>query len=127
KNGIRYYRTGDMCKCDKDGDFLYIERKDFQAKIQGYRIELGEIEHHATTLLNGANAIAIVFKNNQESDEIALFIDDIDAEVEDVRSYLKSKLPPYMIPNIIHCLQNFPLNNNGKIDRNKLKEIVENG
>ena len=47
KDGVRYYRTGDMCYYAEDGNLMYVSRKDFQVKINGFRVELGEIEHHA--------------------------------------------------------------------------------
>ena len=45
-NGLlqRFYKTGDLCKCDEQGDILYLGRIDFQTKIQGFRVELSEIE-----------------------------------------------------------------------------------
>ena len=42
-----YYKTGDLCRMDADGDIIYCGRKDSQIKIQGFRIELSEIEHVA--------------------------------------------------------------------------------
>ena len=46
-NGKVYYKTGDLCQMDADGDIIYCGRKDSQIKIQGFRIELSEIEHVA--------------------------------------------------------------------------------
>jgi len=37
-----------------------------------------------------------------------------------IRSYLTSKLPPYMIPSQILIVPNFPLSDNGKVDRRAL-------
>ena len=44
-DGQIYYRTGDLCILDSDGDIIYCGRKDYQVKIQGFRIELSEIEY----------------------------------------------------------------------------------
>lgn len=120
----RFYKTGDLCYFDIDGDIMYSGRIDFQVKIQGYRVELGEIEHHAREFMRGQNAVAIAFENKTTNTEIALFIEgELDATKE-LTAYLKSKIPPYMIPTKIIGENIFPLNNNGKVDRNILKKLI---
>ena len=126
KDGTRFYRTGDLCAMDADGDILYHGRIDFQVKIQGYRIELGEIEHHAREFLAGANAVAVAFTNQAGSAEIALCIEDDKKDSASLLNYLKSKIPGYMIPSIIVYEPQFPLNVNGKIDRKALTKLAEN-
>lgn len=125
-NGInqRFYKTGDLCYFDMDGDIMYSGRMDFQVKIQGYRVELGEIEHHAREFMRGQNAVAIAFENKTTNTEIALFIEGELAATKELTAYLKSKIPPYMIPTKIIVENIFPLNNNGKVDRNILKKLI---
>lgn len=125
-NGInqRFYKTGDLCYFDMDGDIMYSGRIDFQVKIQGYRVELGEIEHHAREFMRGQNAVAIAFENKTTNTEIALFIEGELAATKELTAYLKSKIPPYMIPTKIIVENIFPLNNNGKVDRNILKKLI---
>jgi D-alanine--poly(phosphoribitol) ligase subunit 1 len=71
----RFYKTGDLCYIDNDGDIMYSGRMDFQVKIQGFRIELGEIEYHAREYLKGKNVVAVAFENSSGNNEIALFIE----------------------------------------------------
>jgi D-alanine--poly(phosphoribitol) ligase subunit 1 len=125
-NGIdqRFYKTGDLCYFDEEGDIMYSGRLDYQVKIQGYRIELGEIEHHAREFLAGQNAVAIAFENKTTNTEIALFIEGELQTMNELSAYLKSKMPPYMMPTRILVEKIFPLNNNGKIDRNILKKLI---
>jgi acyl-coenzyme A synthetase/AMP-(fatty) acid ligase len=120
----RFYKTGDSCYIDDEGDIMYAGRLDYQVKIQGYRIELSEIEYHARECLKGQNAIAVTFENNSGNSEIALFVEDelIDSSV--LLDYLKSKMPNYMVPSKIYVNKKFPLNSNGKIDRNLLKKSI---
>jgi amino acid adenylation domain-containing protein len=120
----RFYKTGDLCYVDDEGDIMYSGRIDFQVKIQGYRVELGEIEHHAREYLSGQNAVAIAFENKTTNTEIALFIEGELAFKKELTEYLKSKVPPYMIPTKIIAEDIFPLNNNGKVDRNILKKLI---
>lgn len=123
KDGIRYYRTGDSCTMDADGDILYYGRIDFQVKIQGYRIELGEIEECARQFLGGKyNAIAVVAKDATGNDSIALCIEGEKDSPSPLIDHLKSKLPDYMIPASVCYLPNLPQNANGKIDRKQISE-----
>ena len=93
----RFYKTGDLCYIDNEGDILYSGRMDYQVKIQGHRIELGEIEHHARSGINGKNAIATIFEDNTGNSEIALFVEDESVESGSLLEFLKSKIPHYMI------------------------------
>lgn len=125
KDGTRFYRTGDLCSEDSDGDILYHGRMDFQVKIQGFRIELGEIETHARAFLGGANAVAVAFKTTEGNDALALFVESETADVSALTDFLRSKMPAYMVPSRISRISAFPLNANGKIDRKMLRSRVE--
>lgn len=123
--GQRYYRTGDICFMDIEGDFMYCGRKDTQVKIQGYRIELGEIEYHSRNFLLGKNAVAISYENSIGNTEIALFIECEESTNDLLIEYLKGIIPSYMIPSKLINISEFPLNQNGKIDKNILKNSLK--
>lgn len=120
----RFYRTGDLCYIDSEGDIMYCGRLDYQVKVQGYRIELGEIEYHAREFLKGRNAIAVTFENKMQNTEIALFVEGELEDKDSLINYLKSKIPPYMIPSKVLVKEKFPLNTNAKIDRIVLKSML---
>lgn len=122
---LRLYHTGDLCFKDEEGDIMYVGRMDTQIKIQGYRVELGEIECHAREFLHNVNAVVLAYTNKEEITQMALFVESEKTDNESLMRYLRSKLPPYMIPHhIIHEIS-FPLNSNGKIDKLKLKEKLK--
>lgn len=120
KNGIRFYKTGDICLRDAEGDLSYCGRTDHQVKLQGFRVELSEIEFYAKKVTNGANSVAIVKTNAKKIDELHLFTEAADITDEQLLDLLKTKLPAYMIPQFIHRVSTFPLNANGKTDRKAL-------
>ncbi len=120
---VRFYRTGDLCNVDKDGDILYLGRVDFQAKIQGFRVELSEIEFHVKAVLDKINVVAIAFNNKIQNTEIGLVLESAVFETKQLVDDLKSKLPQYMIPTQIKFVDSFPLNTNGKTDRKELKKL----
>ena len=119
----RFYRTGDLCAVDKDGDILYHGRVDFQAKIQGFRVELSEIEFHAKASFDKLNAVALAISNNTNNAEIGLVIESKEFDTKQLLEDLKTKLPQYMIPTKIKFIDNFPLNTNGKTDRKNLEGL----
>ena len=122
RDGVRYYHTGDLCYWEEMGDIMYSGRIDQQAKIQGFRVELGEIEHHAREFYNKEyRVVAIAFDNVQKLTEIALFVESMDQEAQDLLTYMRSKMPHYMIPSRVVFEPTFPLNKSEKIDRNTLK------
>jgi amino acid adenylation domain-containing protein len=123
-NNTRFYRTGDVCYQDEDGDILYCGRLDSQVKVQGYRIELGEIEYHAKSFLAGYNTVCVAYETVSGNTELALFVEIVDYDTSKLAAYLKSKLPPYMVPTKLLCCHHLPLNANGKTDKNTLKEMV---
>ncbi|MBQ7834049.1 MAG: amino acid adenylation domain-containing protein [Lachnospiraceae bacterium] len=112
------YRTGDLVKWNERGELEYVCRKDFQIKHQGYRIELGEIEHGAMSI-SGMKRVCCLYHDKRQ--QIVLVYEG-EADKADVKEVLKTKIPEYMVPEIIHRLDVMPMNANGKIDRVLLKE-----
>lgn len=109
------YKTGDIVAYDQNGDLLYYGRLDSQIKLNGFRIELGEIE---TALSSHPDIyrVACIFKNSQ----IIAFYQSSE-QITNLKEFLKSKLQEYMIPRKFIHKSNFTLNQNGKIDKEALK------
>ena len=119
---IRFYHTGDLCYKDEDGDIMYSGRIDNQVKIQGYRIELGEIEYHAREF---SNKNVVCLANEEDGINILyLVIEGDEFDIKSLVSYMKGKMPSYMIPTHISFIPKFPLNNSDKIDRKKIKQDI---
>ena len=115
------YRTGDLGRWNDRGELLFAGRKDYQIKHMGHRIELGEIEVVAN-MLPGVSSACALFDN--EKKKIILFYAGQPA-LGEMASYIKEKLPRYMVPNVIRQLDAMPFTPNGKIDRNLLKTMYE--
>ncbi|MBK1894431.1 AMP-binding protein [Chryseobacterium paridis] len=124
KDDTIFYRTGDWCLRDTEGDYFYLNRIDFQAKINGFRVELAEIEYFANEKLNNSISIALIHKDNNNNDLLVLFINDMNIDENLIVSHLKDNLPEYCIPSKIIKLEKFPVNTSGKIDRNELKKTL---
>lgn len=121
--GKRFYKTGDLCYMDADGDIMYVGRMDFQAKIQGFRVELSEIEHYATEFFGSEHhSLCVAFTNKIGNTEIGMAVEGKEFDTAPALEYIKSKLPPYEVPTKVLFFERFPLNNNGKLDRKKISE-----
>jgi D-alanine--poly(phosphoribitol) ligase subunit 1 len=121
----RFYKTGDSCYFDTDGDIMLTGRLDHQVKIQGYRVELGEIEYYARECLHGQNAVAVTFANQSNNNEIALFVEGALTDEHLLLEYLRRKMPSYMIPSKIMIQEALPINTSGKVDRIALKNFIQ--
>ena len=117
------YKTGDLVRYLDNGDVLFLNRIDDQVKIRGFRIELGEIES-ALSLHNSVKSNVVIVREDQgyEKKLYAYIIlkDGFEGDQTEIRNFLKSKLPDYMIPSVYILLDRFPLTQTGKIDRKAL-------
>lgn len=124
--GPLFYRTGDIVKYLPDGNILFIGRKDDQVKIRGYRLEPGEVEsvlQHAP----GVKHAVIVVKGDSlyEKKLVGYIVPGEQFEKESTVSWLKERLPDYMIPAVLVEMTAFPLLPNGKVNRGALPEPEE--
>ncbi|MBW4457215.1 MAG: amino acid adenylation domain-containing protein, partial [Nostoc indistinguendum CM1-VF10] len=119
--GARLYKTGDLARYLPDGNIEFLGRLDHQVKIRGFRIELGEIEavlgQHP-----GVQEIVVVAWEDKPGNKrlVAYFVPDQQHAFSDLRSFLKEKLPDYMVPSAFVELEKLPLTPNGKVDRRAL-------
>lgn len=115
------YRTGDLARRNDRGELVFAGRKDFQIKHRGHRIELGEIETMTATI-DRVKSCACQY--DVKKARIVLFYVGAIDPVE-IIARLKTLLPEYMVPGKATRLEEMPLNPNGKIDRQRLKDMME--
>jgi amino acid adenylation domain-containing protein len=120
----RLYRTGDLARFLPERDIEYLGRIDHQVKIRGFRIELEEIEANLTRHPAIRESIVVAHKQNTETTLVAYLVTDQHPRpiMDDLRAYLKRRLPDYMVPATFIFLEALPLTPNGKIDRKALPE-----
>lgn len=119
----RLYRTGDMGRFNRQGEIEFLGRIDSQVKIRGFRVETSEIELAAGSY-PGIAVAAVVVKGATADDKSlsCFFVPRSGTSVSGVEldSYLRQKLPSYMIPAQFVSIPSLPLNGNGKVDRKRL-------
>ncbi len=136
----RLYKTGDLACYLPDGQIEFLGRSDDQVKIRGFRIELGEIEvaiaaypavRQAVVLaredvIGDKRLVAYIVPTSQESPQKeqskqAQLQTELSSQlVPQLRSYLKARLPDYMVPSAFVVLEAFPVTKSGKVDRRAL-------
>ncbi len=126
--GSRLFRTGDVCRYRPDGVLEYLGRTDYQVKIRGFRVELREIEavmerHHGVY-----EALVILNPHSQKGPRLIGYFIPIRQPVvsaKELRTFLKTRLPDYMIPETFLAMDSWPHTSSGKIDRSRLPEIED--
>lgn len=125
--GVRFYRTGDKIALNSRGMLEFYGRIDEQVKIRGYRVELGEIESRLEEILEVQAAAVVAFGDSPENRYLAAFLVPKKNSVinfEKLKRYLLEILPDYMIPTEFRIVPEIPLNKNGKMDRELLKNCL---
>jgi acyl carrier protein len=128
--GARLYRTGDLARHLPSGDIEYLGRVDQQVKVRGFRIELGEIEAVLSQHPQIAAAVVLAHEVTPGDTRMVGYIVPAQAAGEtgvdsapgpdELRSFLKERLPGYMVVSAFVMLDALPLTANGKIDRQAL-------
>ncbi|HET9182772.1 MAG TPA: amino acid adenylation domain-containing protein [Candidatus Angelobacter sp.] len=121
--GGRLYRSGDLARWMKDGNLEFFGRGDSQIKIRGFRVELGEIE---VALLQHAKVrnCAVLMKTGSSGKQLVAYVSG-ETNADELKNYLRAKLPEYMVPNVYVMLSELPLSTNGKVDRRALPELED--
>ncbi len=114
------YKTGDLARYLPNGEIEYLGRIDYQIKLRGFRIELGEIEAVLEQHPAVHQCIVMVREDGSENQRLVAYLVAENAATDELRQYLRQKLPEYMIPNAFMFLAEIPLTPNGKVNRRAL-------
>ncbi|WP_419889716.1 amino acid adenylation domain-containing protein [Paenibacillus xylanexedens] len=125
--GAYMYKTGDLARLNANGDLEYLGRSDFQVKIRGYRIELGEIENRLLQY-PAISAAAVTVRSDQDGQSLLCayytVTESQSINQEQLRSFLLTELPEYMLPSRYTMLDHMPYTANGKLDRKALPDSL---
>ncbi len=125
KTGTRLYRTGDRARRLPNGEIAYLGRIDDQIKLRGYRIEPAEIEAAIDRHPDVVASVVIARGSNCSDQRLTAYLqlrDGTTPAAIELREFLSSSLPDYMLPSLFVKIPALPLTNNGKVDRAALPE-----
>jgi amino acid adenylation domain-containing protein/non-ribosomal peptide synthase protein (TIGR01720 family) len=122
--GARLYRTGDVARYLPDGRIEFLGRADQQVKVRGYRIELGEVEAALGRMPGVRQCVVTATAEETGGRRLVAYVvsEGAAASVEQMREWLQSMVPDYMIPAVFVALSEMPLTGSGKVDRARLPE-----
>ncbi len=126
--GARMYATGDRARWRPDRNIEFLGRRDRQIKIRGFRVEAGEIEARLLEHPRVHEALVIAVEREPGERQLVAYVTAAadahagGASEGELREYLRTSLPEYMLPAAIVGLERLPLTSNGKIDRGALPE-----
>lgn len=125
-DGVKWYRTGDAGRTWNDGTIEFLGRLDNQVKVKGHRIELGEIEFIVKKIEGIIDCCAVVIENVNVK-MIALYVVYTNPKINSscIKKILQKQLPDFMIPEKYYFSKIREININGKLERKKIKEIIE--
>ncbi|AEI43702.1 non-ribosomal peptide synthetase [Paenibacillus mucilaginosus] len=114
----KVYKTGDLARFLPDGQVEFLGRLDHQVKIRGYRIELGEVEAALAQYGKLAQAVVLPRKSPAGTTQLAAYIvlSEHTVSIDELKAFLKGRLPDYMVPSHYVVLDHIPLTVNGKVD-----------
>lgn len=124
--GEKIYKTGDLVKWDNASNLEFVGRVDEQVKIRGLRIELEEIRHTLVQYENMQQAVVLCQEYAGETHILAfLVLAGPEFAPANIRDYLRTHLPDYMVPTILTRVEQIPFNENGKIAKETLLAQVD--
>jgi len=123
--GEKMYRTGDRGRWLPDGNLQFMGRRDQQVKISGYRIELEEIESRLLQHSLVKQTVVLARRDTEGNNMLmAYFVPHSPGDhQQDLREWLRTKLPHYMIPAYFIEVSSIPLTSNGKTDKKALADM----
>ncbi|MBC6433148.1 amino acid adenylation domain-containing protein, partial [Nostoc sp. HG1] len=119
----RLYKTGDLARYLPDGNIEFLGRIDNQVKVRGFRIELGEVEAVLSQHEDLKGCCVIAREDTPGDKRLVAYLvahQNCTPTINELRQFLKAKLPEYMIPNAFVMLESLPLTPSGKVDRRAL-------
>ena len=116
----RLYRTGDRARWLPDGSIELLGRVDQQVKIRGFRIEPGEIEAALLEFPKVREAVVVAREDKPGDKHLVAYLTTYKhttVSLNELRRFLREKLPDYMVPSAFVLLDKLPLTPNAKVNR----------
>jgi amino acid adenylation domain-containing protein len=126
--GRRLYKTGDIGRRHPGGVLEFLGRADFQVKIRGQRVELGEIEATLVAHEHVREVLVTAVESGQGGPYLVAYVAPVAhpaPTARALRGFVCARLSEHMVPAAFVFMDEFPLNDNGKVDRERLPVVSD--
>ncbi|GHH81085.1 surfactin synthase subunit 1 [Streptomyces sulfonofaciens] len=124
----RMYKTGDLVRWLPNGELECLGRTDLQVKIRGQRVELGEVEAALSSYAGVTRSLVIAREHRgtglaaTQKYLVGFYVCDHDLDEQDVKQWMRRKLPEAVVPSRIMRITDIPVTPSGKLDTRRLPE-----
>lgn len=124
--GCRVYATGDVARCDADGVFVVLGRRDRMLNLNGVRVEPAEIERALGALPGVARGEVVVVARGSAQALVGIVVPVAGATLDlaDCKRRLRMLLPGAMVPSRLVVADAVPLLPGGKVDTTALQALA---
>ncbi len=118
----RVFQSGDYGFWNDDGSITFAGRMDGQVKINGYRIEMEEVEQTLRSHSMVKDALVVAQERQDKGNMLVAYVilNQPSNTYDDLRGFLLSRLPHYMVPTMLIEVSEWPRTAHGKINRDAL-------
>lgn len=121
-----YFKTGDLAKIDEDGYYYIVGRIKDMYISGGENVYPAEVEKKINSHPLIKESVVVAAEDERWGEVGVAYYTGKEISLNELRNYLNPLLSRYKHPHRAHVLENFPLLDNGKVDRNKLKAMAQN-
>ncbi|KAL8696456.1 MAG: hypothetical protein Q9224_002786, partial [Gallowayella concinna] len=125
----RLYRTKDLVRQSADGSFKFVGRSDTQIKVRGQRVELGETEYQLRQYFGTAASVVAFPKTGRYANQLVAVVERCEKTTthddDAARTFLRGRLPEYMIPAVWLAIDSIPLSTSLKVDRRRVETLLD--
>jgi acyl-CoA synthetase (AMP-forming)/AMP-acid ligase II len=118
--------SGDLFRKDEEGYLYFVARKDDMIKTKGERVSPNEIEE-VLYAMGGISKVAVFGISDHMFGQVIVACivtkKDVKLSNQQVKKHCARNLEPFMVPQYIKFMNEFPISTSGKIDK---KLIIEN-
>jgi amino acid adenylation domain-containing protein len=127
RDGIRYYRSGDICQRVESGDYVFLHRADDEIKVRGQRVHMNEVRAALSGIgdVDAAEVFAERSLHGEPYIVAAVTLNNSSASTTELLDALRSQLPSHMMPRRISVLNEFPQTSSGKTDRIAILNLLK--
>ncbi len=121
-----WLHTGDIGRIDKDGYLYVLDRRDDLIVTGGENVYPAEVESALMGYPGVAGAAVVGLGSEDWGHTVAAaVVADPGVDLSGVDAFLSERLARYKVPRLVHRFDELPTTANGKIQRRKVREILE--